>query len=107
MSDLIERDAAIAALEDKYFSFGIYREQRAASLCIDAIKNLPSAQPERKKGRWIIKDDPKIKWYKVTCSECGEDVTSVIPLIGFFPNVKPLWDFCPECGARMEVEHDH
>lgn len=46
MADLIDRRAAIDALEVKYMSFGIYREQRAASQCIDAIKNLPSAQPE-------------------------------------------------------------
>lgn len=47
MSDLIDRAAAIEALEEKYFSFGIFREQRAASQCIDVIKHLPSAQPEK------------------------------------------------------------
>ena len=46
MSDLIDRAAAIEALEEKYFSFGLYREQRAASQCIDVIKHLPSAQPD-------------------------------------------------------------
>ena len=46
MNDLIDRQAAIAALEDVYMSFGIYREQRAASKCIEVIKNLPSAQPD-------------------------------------------------------------
>ena len=45
MADLIDRQAAIDALEEKYMSFGIFREQRAASQCIDVIKHLPSAQP--------------------------------------------------------------
>ena len=45
MKDLIDRQEAIDALEDKYRSFGIFREQRAAAQCIDVIKNLPSAQP--------------------------------------------------------------
>lgn len=58
-------------------------------------------QPERKKGKWIIKDNPGTGWYRVTCSECGEDVTSQIPMIGFFPNAKALWDYCPNCGTDM------
>lgn len=60
-------------------------------------------QPKQKKGKWIIRDNPGTGWYRVTCSECGEDVTSTIPMIGFFPNAKPLWDYCPYCGAKMEV----
>lgn len=64
----------------------------------------PTVQPERKEGKWIIRDNPGTGWYRVTCSECGEDVTSTIPMIGFFPNATPLWDYCPYCGAKMEVE---
>lgn len=74
--------------------------QIAFDLAIEALK-----QPaQREKGKWIIKDNPGTGWYRVTCSECGEDVTSVIPMIGFFPNAKALWDFCPDCGAEMEDE---
>lgn len=68
-------------------------------------ENLPSAdvQPVRH-GHWIIKDNPGTGWYRVTCSECGEDVTSVAPVIGFFPNARVTWDFCPNCGADMRGE---
>ena len=45
------------------------------------VENLPSAQPERKTGRWI--DD--------NCSECGQYV--------FHGDVR---NFCPHCGAKME-----
>lgn len=55
-------------------------------------------------GKWIIRDNPGTGWYIVTCSECGEDVTSLIPMIGFFPNAKAMWDYCPNCGARMDSD---
>ena len=57
-------------------------------------------------GHWIIKDNPGTGWYRVTCSECGEDVTSVAPVIGFFPNARVTWDFCPYCGADMRGEQN-
>lgn len=59
------------------------------------------AEPVRH-GKWIIRDNPGTGWYRVTCSECGEDVTSTAPCIGFFPNAKVTWDYCPSCGARMD-----
>ena len=46
MNDLISRQAAIDALEIEYKAVGILGEQWAISQCIDAIKQLPSAQPE-------------------------------------------------------------
>ena len=63
-----------------------------------AIATAPTIE-ERKKGKWIIRDNPGTGWYRVTCSECGEDVTSTVPCIGFFPNAKVIWDFCPNCGS--------
>lgn len=61
------------------------------------------AEPVRH-GKWIIRDNPGTGWYRITCSECGEDVTSNAPCIGFFPNAKVTWDYCPECGAKMDGE---
>ena len=128
MSDLIDRAAAIEALEEKYFSFGIFREQRAASQCIDVIKNLPSAQPEidelqkevdywhekctsyeqtivrltesaqpeRKKGKWIYTKKRLIRGGYVDASECSVCNKRIMP------HLKP--NFCPNCGAEMEGE---
>lgn len=72
----------------------------------NVLEKMPvvSPQVERKTGRWIIQYNPGTGWYKVTCPECGEDVTSTIPLIGFFPNCKPLWDYCPYCGTKMDTD---
>lgn len=95
--DCISRQAAIDAV-------GCYSLHNGDKLLFadKPLKELPSAQPQRKKGHWIIKDNPGTGWYRVTCSGCGEDVTSNVPVIGYFPNTKVLWDFCPDCGAQME-----
>ena len=54
-------------------------------------------------GKWIIRDNPGTGWYRVTCSECGEDVTSTAPCVGFFPNAKVTWDYCPYCGLKQNT----
>ena len=59
-----------------------------------------AAQPERKKGRWLP-DNNSVYEMRFVCSECKE--SQVVPTIGF-TKYKPIWDFCPYCGARMEGE---
>lgn len=107
MKDLISRQAAIDEIDEwiKAFRENVHKESAADARFIrDGIIQLPSAQPQRKTGRWIIKDNPGTGWYRVTCSECGEDVTSTAPCIGFYPNAKVTWDYCPKCGAKMDNE---
>lgn len=61
------------------------------------ILDLPSVEPERKTGEWIYGTDDetgKIDLYAWTCSECYEK----------YP-WKPK--FCPNCGAKMEVNDDN
>jgi len=85
MKDTIYRQAAIDEIKALYEWHEIVTEDRA----IDHFKRLPSAEPERKKGRWIPFDIP---WYK--CSECG----------AVRENKSFMENFCPNCGARMEQE---
>ena len=114
MSELISRSAILKHIEktrhDAQMMDDIHRASivmNGMSLGEEAVMNQPSVHPEQKVGKWIIKNNPGSGWYRVTCSECGEDVTSEIRLIGFIPNCKALWDFCPYCGTRMEgVECD-
>ena len=87
MSDLIERQAAIDALD-----------------CIngteEVLRSLPSAQPEPKTAHWVPLDERFASWssyYK--CSECG-----------FRINLRTATDFsgqsvnyCPHCGLQMEM----
>lgn len=75
MNDSISRQAAID-IAYKY----------RADIIAEEIEDLPSVQPERKKGRWR----------KGVC-ECGYDWAKDAP-ISSVPN------FCPQCGADMREE---
>ena len=93
MSDLISRQAAIDALDGEITVTGRVNAEAVrgyANLVCDRIKRLPSAQPERKKGKWIFKEDFRIvDGYDWKCDQCGswQRYTS---------------NYCPKCGARME-----
>lgn len=64
---------------------------------IDLLQNAPTIEPERKKGKWIP-DNNSVYEMRFVCSECKE--SQVVPTIGF-TKYKPIWDFCPNCGADM------
>ncbi len=65
----------------------------------NAIENAPTFEPERKKGKWIqtIKhhkdDEQEYDYIEVNCSECG-----VRRKIGWRDA-----NYCPMCGAKMEM----
>ena len=62
---------------------------------VEYLEQLPPAQPERIKGRWISAD-AIFGGEPFYCSECGENTRDTV--MG-----KPRWNFCPNCGAEMEV----
>ena len=92
--ELIRRKAAIDVLYKNYI-LGRGDLNEVLDHIVDRLEKLPSAQPERKKGRWI--HDGRqfrggIDW--MHCSECGH---------------KDNWNavrtpFCAWCGASMEGE---
>lgn len=63
------------------------------STVFEIIKQLPSAQPERKRGFWwvIEKGEKGYSAGDFRCSVCGKPNASYTPT----PN------FCPNCGADM------
>ncbi len=86
MSDLIRREDVLALLDS------IYTE----------IENhFPSAEPERKKGQWLVQpstgDDRPNIWWK--CSVCGHVVFSETER-----DRKEFHAFCGRCGADMRGE---
>ena len=68
---------------------------------LDAVKDLPTAQPEQKEGHWIDKgwdgdwawqtDGRGNCWRVIECSECGKSVLVES-------------NYCPNCGAKMKGE---
>ena len=102
MSDLIDRQAAIDALEKvaelypwkvpgNRNSYSQYNEawQDALGRAEGVIGNLPSAQPERIRGRWIEKPHVHGVAY---CSLCDYELHTNDT------------NFCPNCGADMRGE---
>ena len=88
--DAVSREAAIDAAENAFVR---------GLLASPDIRKLPSAQPERKKGKWIPQDHNKsngmvstLVFYYPKCSECGHS--------GNYTN------FCPRCGADMRGDDD-
>ena len=57
------------------------------------LKELPPAQPEPKRGKWIKISPANI----YECSECGKNVMT---------NDICAYDFCHGCGADMRGEQD-
>ena len=95
-NDTISRKAALDALEWKW----------AGKAAFDAIKALPSAQPERKRGRWEMLQMP-ISPPVYKCSVCGshalQSVTGRLMNRHYEAN---LTNYCPNCGADMRGDAD-
>lgn len=77
--DLIDRQAAIDAIVDN-------PTVRRVEI-IKLIEELPSVEPERKKGRWLY--DPPM----YACDQCNAEMYDMSP-------------YCPMCGADMRGEQD-
>ena len=94
--DLIDRQAAIDALvtprvHDVYDSYWNGRNKQHQE-DIDAINALPSAQPERKKGKWIFIREEEGGNALYSCSVCGKGEVHV-PIVQV--------SYCWNCGADM------
>ena len=64
-----------------------------------AITGMPTIEPERKTGEWIGTEydgyaDGNSVYYEWKCSKCG----CIVEEEG-----RPTYNYCPNCGARMEV----
>lgn len=105
MSDYISREAAIAyireqseelqkAFEELGGESGIYAD--AYNDLAEDFHRIPAADVEPvRHGRWGKKQGGF--WEFAACSLCGEKT----PTVGIIPN------FCPNCGAKMDLEDKH
>lgn len=95
-SDLISRDAAIDAMKEYEKRVETAEQLWTIMGCKDEILKLPSAQPERKTGKWIEVNDAYNR-VRGRCSICGwESHMYEDDVVGM--------DYCPNCGARLEAE---
>lgn len=87
----IGREAAIDKFKS-WLKFGGYSEGERNMLkaVLLELQEFPSAQPERKRGKWII--DRHGNW---ACDQCGNDP--------YHCNMENM-NFCPNCGADMRGE---
>lgn len=116
MSDLISRQDVLDVFRnlafDHIFQCGEYygEDERQLTIinaekAIDVIESLPSAESERKKGKWID-ERPNCYTRKVYCSECGQVALNEVKSEGnvYYPRNTfdfALSNYCPNCGAEM------
>ena len=94
MDDLISRADAIDALNK--LGESTYEVNYGVVDCDDAINAIAALPPtEPKRGKWIDNGEAFI------CSECRSGYKEQPTLMG-----KPMFEFCPMCGAKMEVDHE-
>jgi Zn finger protein HypA/HybF involved in hydrogenase expression len=92
MSNLIDRQAAIAAIDKEQKEIGVsdVSAMYAYSKCKAIIKQLPPAQPKR--GKWVY------QMGKIKCDQCLRAIRRI--------DHDGLLNFCPNCGADMRGEQD-
>jgi len=106
MADVISRQDAIDALRglptwwaDSGGYYGNAQPPMEALLdpedAVSAIENLPSAELERRTGRWIKKHGT------INCSNCKQCSWSES-----FESIVYRFNYCPHCGADMRGEQD-
>ena len=90
MSDLIDREDAIDAINAYLGLSAVSRTIQNMTSIQEILENLPSAEP-RKKGKWI-----EIKYtFHHKCSNCE-----------WINNADSGYNFCPNCGADMRGDSD-
>ena len=98
MRDLIDRAAAITAIQNAYCDTEGGEDKCAVwknvglTNALHIMQDLSSAQPERKKGKWIYNSPVTMK-----CNQCG----LVIKDCDWH-----RFKYCPNCIADMRGEQD-
>ncbi len=112
--DLIRRQEAIDTLME-LIANGTNKGMISGEDALHRVEVLPSAQSERKKGKWIEdaemfysavnkkgggvnENTPLFTEDDVACSEC-------LTLFNVLENRTDIFSFCPNCGADMRRGH--
>ena len=101
MGDYIDRQALLEWFEN----WSDYDEFSVAYIT-GVIKDEPSAdvQPVRH-GRWIETTE-QCGWIEEECVECSECSNTFVLGDYTVDDIRELFKYCPNCGARMEGEQN-
>lgn len=96
MSDLIRRQDAVSRMSDLLMIELKGQRLPTWNEVYQAMNDVPSAEPERKKG----------KWTGDCCSCCGVSKYNYIKIVDDECGPFGTWNFCPNCGADMRDDHE-
>ena len=104
--DCISREALERELNAQYAVKAI-----SAETIIDILNHLPSVQPTRPHGEWILKQ--RGPYVDIVCSKCGyagvkeyayNYTVNEVEKDGDYKNITASMCFCENCGADMRGE---
>lgn len=89
---LVDADEAVRAVHDEFDECLVWDEsgETTANEVENIILQIPTVDPV-KHGHWRYDEALELEW----CSECG---------FGKRKGDKRWYSYCPNCGAKMEVE---
>ena len=113
MSDLISREATIERIEGMIPHLS-GDKRISADVFIRFLKSRPAvdAEPVRHGGwKWFEEWLPSTTVHYAECDDCGwqcsECKNALRDMVGGYwdnPDEKPKLNYCPNCGARMDME---
>lgn len=105
MRDLIERQAEIDTWRADFKGYVDCLDLPMDDYngIMEYIDEAPSVQPERKTGRWVIRETA-YESIEAKCSCCGFETLVDEPGNGL--HMVDDLHYCPNCGARMEGNNE-
>ena len=94
--DLIRRSDAIDVLY--HYQESVEMGIKSFPLAVKAMNDIPTIEPKR--GEWAKRTHNTLiaQVNFAYCSECGQPI--------MHEHTRPLWNFCPNCGAKMKGNSD-
>lgn len=100
---LIDADAVINELNNSHYPGAPYVDA-GISIAIGKVCDAPTIEPERKTGHWIFHETQNDRYDDMTCPFCKKTYTVDAYRIDDIGFTAEDFNYCPNCGAKMEVD---